>query len=115
MWEVIYNDGSSLSEIEGDTEHLFKEIDLSKLHFFDLFIGDKIYSLNIYKGIFTINNQKIGFSEFEGPKKLIYFKSVRQSLGDNSGPETTYNLGFQHERGKVIMKITKDLILFDIK
>jgi len=114
-WEVSFNDGTFLSQInETGFETTFKKIqeNINKVSVFKLVGNGNVYSVNLSTGSISINYQTIRF--FEDYEKLnfrlIFFK--RRGVGLYSTEiETDYFLGFQvtikEKNIKKILKITK--------
>ena len=94
MWKAIYHNGSVLPQIEGEQEHLIKEIDYGQLSIFKLELGDASYAVNLKDGTFNIRGVTVKFEE-QGNFDLIYFKRVRHTLGGASGPKVTHHIGWQ--------------------
>ena len=95
MWIAVYNDGTLLPQFEENKEHLFSEIDHSKLITFRIGL-DRIYSVDLTDGSFHIGGASFKFEGFDGQKfSLVYFRRVRQTLGGGSGPVVTHHMGWQ--------------------
>jgi hypothetical protein len=113
MWVAIYKDQSMLQEIDPDgKEHLFKEIDQDKLFSMELLIGNKQYGVCLQSGAFRVGDEICNFAglDTDDSFKLIYFRRVKQSLGDNGGASTTHHLGWQSQKThkKIIMCVEED-------
>ena len=114
-WEVSFNDGTFLSQInETGFETTFKKVQekANTISVFKLFGDGNSYSVSLSKGSISINNTIISF--FEDYEKLdfrlIFFKRRGVALYSAS-IETDYFLGFQvkiNEKNiKKMLKITK--------
>jgi hypothetical protein len=90
MWTALYEDGTYLPQYEDDgREHLFKEINETKLVELVVITDKHQYSVNLRRGTFLINDMAIRFSQYEnlGGYRLIYFRRVQKHMG--SGGEDT--------------------------
>jgi len=96
-WLARYKDGTCLHQFEGQTEHLFKEIDHDNLRMFELNGINGHINVDLATGNIFINSLCVDFPErqFKDAQfRLIYFRRVKQILGSGS-PQTKYFLGWQ--------------------
>lgn len=78
-WKTIYKDGTKIDQFDKEgKEHLFKEIDLSKLEKIIIIYGDFKYKANIIKGTIVANGVKIA-KDCTGD--LICFRRTMVYLG----------------------------------
>jgi hypothetical protein len=90
MWTALYEDGTYIPQFEEDgREHLFKEIDETKLVEMVVTTEQHQYSVNLRRGSFLVNDLAMKFNTFENLKgyRLIYFRRVQRHMG--SGGEDT--------------------------
>lgn len=96
MWKAIYNDGTMLPQFEENIEHLFSEIDHSKLGVFRIDLPENGYAVSLDDGSFSIGGARFKFDGYEKEKfTLIYFRRIRRDLGGDSEPIITHHLGWQ--------------------
>lgn len=104
-WVGVYADKTYLRQIEENgTERLFKELDEDKLIVFALLdkSDNSIAEVDLRTGIIHVGDTiELNFagSEELNPKRLIYFRRVRQHMGmtgsDVPGPEVHQFIGWQ--------------------
>ena len=97
-WLSIYEDKTTLNQFDEDgKEHLFKEIEESKLKEFALFHNEKVISLFPKQGVFGINGliYKTDLSEQDLDYRLIHFSRRRKIMGPKGNNENEYFVGFQ--------------------
>jgi hypothetical protein len=90
MWTALYEDGTYLPQFDVDgQEHLFKEIDETKLVELIVSTSTQQYSVNLRRGTFFINDMALSFQSFENLSgyRLIYFRRVQKHMG-SGGDET---------------------------
>jgi len=125
-WTALYDDNSTLSQFtETNEEHLFKEIDQSKLKRFGISNGFHNIVVDFRNGRFYVDGlpMKVGDSGDKDEKyRLIYFRRVRRNIGTTTtkkSQETEHFIGYQTIQegvNKQVMISVKDdkNILFDI-
>jgi hypothetical protein len=97
MWIAIYEDGRELKQFSEGRENLFKDIDQDRLTLFQVEVNSKKYEVDLADGSFNIDGQKLAFENFglQNKFQLIYFRRVRQQIGEASNPEVTQCIGWQ--------------------
>ena len=97
MWVVIYDDDETLSQLNEDgSENLFRDIDQNKISKFIVNSekGREVI-VNTKTGQIKINGVKLDFGYGDLEHRLIYFRRVRQTLGNSTGPTMTEYVGWQ--------------------
>lgn len=98
MWYANYSDGSVLSQYENGEEHLFKEIDESRLSSFKIVHGSNTVYVFLDDGRININGQFLHFKDSDSEYRLVYFRRTRQNLGTGGvtkGPSLVEYAGWQ--------------------
>lgn len=54
-WRAVYNDDSTLDQFEGQTEHMFSEINQAQLKRFELRDTTKAFTVSMANGLFNMN------------------------------------------------------------
>lgn len=95
MWHAIYDEENCLSQYDEDgTEHLFSEIDQSRLTKF-IVKGKREIIVNTINGEIQADGTILDFGYGDNEHRLIYFRRVRRTLGDSTEPITTEYVGWQ--------------------
>lgn len=116
VWQAVYNDGTNLSQFDGEKENLFKDIIQEKLVSFILHENRKTISVDLEQGIFRIDGVVFEVPELSYKKdyRLIYFRRVRRTMttsGVNMGHEVENFIGYQLDvdgKNKQVMISEKD-------
>jgi len=97
MWIAKYFDGRELKQFGDGRESLFKDIELDKLKSFELRVNSKPYEVDLVNGSFMLEGVKIEFENFgsQNDFDLIYFKRVRNTIGQNSVRTETFCFGWK--------------------
>jgi len=102
VWSALYNNSEILSQIDAHKkEHLFKEIDQSRLVRFGISNGKRNIVIDLTNGRFYVDSIPIRIpklSDLDEKYRLIYFRRVKKSIGTQPGMEGTETesfIGFQ--------------------
>lgn len=96
MWTAIYTDDSRINQYNKDgSENLFKDIDQNRLNKFIVSNNKAEAIVNIKTGEIKVNGVKLDFGYNSSEHRLIYFRRVRQTLGNNTEPDINEFVGWQ--------------------
>jgi len=96
MWSAIYTNGLIFNQFnEDNSENLFKEIDQKKLRKFIVRTNGWEVIVNLETGECKVNGIRIAFGYENNEHRLIYFRRVRQTLGNSTEPVVNEYVGWQ--------------------
>jgi len=95
MWSVIYADDNRLDQFEDGIENLFGSIEQKRIKKFIVSNEYREVIVNLETGEFKVNGIKLDFGYNDAEHRLIYFRRIRQILGNCSGPQIIEYVGWQ--------------------
>jgi len=96
MWSAIYKNDTVFNQFnEDNSENLFKDINQEELKKFIIRTNGWEAIVNLETGECKVNGIKIAFGYDSNEHRLIYFRRVRQTLGNGAEPTITEHVGWQ--------------------
>lgn len=118
MWTALYDDNTSLDEIDKDIVNKFSDINQHKLVEFIASNGHSQAVVNLHNGTINVNGTELEFGFEDCSYRLIYFKRVRKEFSQTGGllnGKKSYFVGWQttidNKNHKRMVELDEDRVI----